>query len=109
MLTRNEYRIVGALFSTWMRGHISGKIAVGYIPREVRWKVERQGDIETWSLKKQSASHGSGFMTLGMGFKVWAGLRLNVAYNHFFGDDPYADLGFYRDRDEVNFVVRYQY
>jgi hypothetical protein len=109
VLARNEYRIVGALFSTWLRGHISGKIAAGYIPREVGWKVEKEGQVETWSLRKRPSSHGSGFMTLGMGFKVWAGLRVNVAYNHFFGDEAYSDLGFYRDRDEVNFVVRYQY
>ena len=32
-----------------------------------------------------------------------------LAVNQFFGDNPYKGIGLFRDRDEVNLQVRYQF
>jgi hypothetical protein len=109
VLGRHQYRLVGVLFTNFLKGAISPRLAVGWIPKELRWDIEKQGEIEYWNLVEQSASHGSGFVSASVGFKVWNGLRATLAYNHFFGDEPYDGLGFYRDRDEFNVTVRYQF
>ena len=35
--------------------------------------------------------------------------RLRFQITDFFGKDPYKSLGFFRDRDEINLLVRYQF
>ncbi len=108
VVQKHQFRIVGALFTSFLKGTINPKIAVAYIPRSVRLAYVNDGGWG-FQLKKTSGTYGSGFATFSLGFKVLDDLRATVAYNHFFGDEPYEGLGFYRDRNEVNFSVKYQF
>ena len=107
--SRHQYKFIGALFTTFLKGTITPKITAGYIPKTTRWLVERKGEIEKWSLARQSMNNGSGFATFSLSFKLMNSIRATVAYNRFFGNQAYDGLGFYRDRDEVNFTVKYQF
>jgi hypothetical protein len=107
--SRHQFKFIGALFTSFLKGTITPKITAGFIPKTTHWSVKRTGEIEVWNLKHQSMSHGSGFATFSLAFKLMDSMRATVAYNRFFGDEPYDGLGFYRDRDEVNLMVKYQF
>ena len=109
VVSQNSYKFIGALFTSFLKGTITPKITAGFIPKTTHWVVQRQGEIEKWSLQHQSMNNGSGFATFSLGFKLMDTMRATVAYNRFFGDQPYDGLGFYRDRDEVNVTVKYQF
>jgi len=109
VVSKHQFQIVGALTSTFFQGIFTPRVAAGFIPKTTTWNVERMGEIEKWTLKRQSSRHGSGFASVALGFRLGDSMRAQVAYHHFFGDDPYDGLGFFRDRDEVNFTFRYQF
>lgn len=52
---------------------------------------------------------GDGFFSAQLRFKVGNHWRLQVAGNWFFGADPYKKVGFFRDRDEINVKIVYQF
>lgn len=109
VVAKHQFRIIGALFTSFLKGTITPKIAAGWIPKTTALKYVEDAGFWNWTLRRQSASHGSGFATFSLGFKVFDSMRLTVAYNMFFGDEPYDGLGFYGDRDEVNVSAKYQF
>jgi hypothetical protein len=44
----------------------------------------------------------SGFISFDVGFRIGPHYRVNVTVSDFFGGNPYRDLGFFRDRDELH-------
>ncbi len=44
----------------------------------------------------------SGFVSLDIGFRIGPHYRVNVTATDFIGKNPYRDLGFFRDRDELH-------
>jgi hypothetical protein len=44
----------------------------------------------------------SGYVSLDVGFRIGPHYRVNVTATDFIGKNPYRDLGFFRDRDELH-------
>jgi hypothetical protein len=44
----------------------------------------------------------SGFISFDVGFRIGPHYRVNVTVTDFLGNNPYRDLGLFRDRDEVH-------
>lgn len=93
VLTRHRYQLVAALSSTFLRGLVTPRIVGAWLPRQDGNRVTR----------------GGGFVSVGAAFAFDDHWRLNVALNEFFGTDPYNGVGLFRDRDEVNVALRYQF
>jgi len=93
LLTRHRYQLVAALSSTFLRGLVTPRIAGAWLPRQ----------------NGNSVTRGSGFVSLSTAFAFDDHWRMNVAVNIFAGADPYQGVGLFRDRDEVNVAVRYQF
>lgn len=51
----------------------------------------------------------SGFISAQLGVRLGDHWRLNLALNDFFGADAYKGVGLFRDRDEVNLKILYQF
>lgn len=94
LMTKHQYKFVAALFTTFMQGLLSPKIAGGWVSQE-----DDDGGVE----------QGGGFLTMSLNSRLGDNWNLGLAVNMFFAEDPYWGLGFYRDRDEVNLRVRYQF
>jgi len=82
---KHTFRVIGALMTSYLHGQLSPKVVGVYIPG--------QGGMVSAQLNSVLGNH-------------W---RLGLAVNQFFGGDPYNGMGLFRDRDEVNATVRYQF
>jgi len=51
----------------------------------------------------------SGFISTSLDVRLGRNWRLRLQINDFFGADPYKGLGLFRDRDEINLLVRAQF
>ncbi len=51
----------------------------------------------------------SGFISASLGVRLGRNWRLRLQVNDIFGADPYKALGLFRDRDEINLLVRAQF
>jgi hypothetical protein len=81
----HSFRLVGALFTSYLHGMLTPRILGAWLPGN------------------------GGFMSLQLDVAIGNHWRILMAVNQFFGDNPYKGLGMFRDRDEVNVRVRYQF
>ena len=51
----------------------------------------------------------SGFVSFKAAFRIFEHWRAELAITDIFGEDPYKALGLFRDRDEINLRIRYQF
>ena len=51
----------------------------------------------------------SGFVSLQLAISPSDNWRINLALTEFWGNKAYHGLGFFRDRDEINLRIRYQF
>ena len=88
----NDYKLqahsftgVFAVATNYMHGLLSPKVTAAYIHPK------------------------SGFIATQLAVRLGRNWRLRLQVTDFFGADPYKAVGFFRDRDEVNLLVRYQF
>lgn len=88
----NDYKVkmhsgsaVFAITTNYLRGAIQPKVVFAYIDPM------------------------SGFISTEVNFALGRHWRFRVQLTDFFGKDPYKAVGFFRDRDEFNLAVRYQF
>lgn len=95
LMRRHHFRLGWNIFTSYMHGLITPRVS-GF------WLFAADG----W---RKNFKNGGGLVSIGVDFAFGRNWRLGVAVNQFFGDDPYYGMGFFRDRDEVNLKVRYQF
>ncbi len=82
---RHSFTVVGAIFTNYLHGLLSPRIVGAWLP------------------------DNGGFLSAQMGVTLGDHWRFRVAWNGFFGDNPYKGVGLFRDRDEVNVTLKYQF
>lgn len=96
--------LVFAAFTTYWHGMFTPGVTAVYVPRYAE-VIEDSGDI----FDSEAFEKGSGFISVSGKFSFGNHWRPEIGYNSIFGDDPYYDLGFFRDRDEAYAKIRYQF
>lgn len=81
----HSFRLVGAVFTSYLNGMLTPRIIGAWLPKN------------------------GGFLSVQMDVALGNHWRILAAVNQFFGDNPYKGIGLFRDRDEVNVRVRYQF
>jgi hypothetical protein len=88
------FRLVGSMFTSYLHGMLTPRILGAFVfARDNAGETINQG----------------GFLSVQLGMTFGNNWRLNLALNEFFGPDGYDGIGLFRDRDEVNLSVRYQF
>lgn len=95
LMRRHHFRVGWSLFTSYLHGMITPRVSGAWLFAADAWR--------------RNFKNGGGFLSVGVDFAFGRHWRLGLAVNQFFGDDPYYGMGFFRDRDEVNFRVRYQF
>jgi len=86
----HDMRIVFVMFTSYMNGFIAPRlIAVYSLP-------DSKGDM-------------GGLWTVDVAFRLGDYWRLKFDVTDFFGSDAYKGIGYFRDRDEVNASLTYQF
>ncbi len=96
--------LVFAAFTTYWHGLFTPGVTAVYVPRYAE-VIEDSGDV----FDSEAFEKGSGFVSASFKFAPGNHWRLETGYNYLFGDDPYNDIGLFRDRDEVYGKIRYQF
>ncbi len=96
--------LVFVVFTTYFHGSFMPMFISAYLP-----KYENEVSDAGVLFDKKTFDRGSGFMSGILRFSLGDHWRLETGYNYIHGDDPYNDLGLYRDRDEVYSKVKYQF
>ncbi|MCB9488360.1 MAG: hypothetical protein H6684_06485 [Deltaproteobacteria bacterium] len=96
--------LVWAMFTSYFHGAFTPGVTAIYKPRHVLM-IEDASDVFDW----EAFEEGSGFVATSFKFAFGNHWRPEVGFNYIFGQDPYYDLGLYRDRDEVYAKVKYQF
>lgn len=81
----HSFTIIGAIFTNYLHGMLSPRI-IG------AWLVDN-----------------GGFLSTQLGLTLGDHWRFRLALNMFFGANPYKGIGLFRDRDEVNLTIKYQF
>ena len=81
----NDMRIIGAVATTYFNGFFSPKVIGAFIVPD------------------------SAFISADFAFRFGDVWRMNVTVTDFFGADPYANVGLFRDRDEINLALTAQF
>lgn len=84
-LEQHTFTIVGLVSTNYLNGLIAPTLLAAYLPPD------------------------EGFFSGSVKFTLGNHWRLQLALNMFWGGDPYNGVGFFRDRDEVNIKVMYQF
>lgn len=95
LMRRHHFRLGGSLFTSYLNGTITPRVSGAWVFAADGWR--------------KNFKDGGGFLSVGVDLAFGRHWRLGLAVNQFFGDDPYYGVGFFRDRDEVNLRVRYQF
>lgn len=95
LMRRHHFRLGGSLFTSYWHGMITPRISGVWVFAADGWR--------------RNVKDGGGLLSVGVDLAFGRHWRLSLAVNQFFGDDPYYGMGFFRDRDEVNVKVRYQF
>ncbi len=82
---RHSFTVVGAIFTNYLHGLLSPRIVGAWLPDQ------------------------GGFLSAQLGVTLGDHWRFRIAWNGFFGDNPYKGIGLFRDRDEVNVTLKYQF
>ncbi len=83
--SRHSFTVVGAIFTNYLHGLLSPRIVGAWLPGN------------------------GGFLSAQLGVTLGDHWRFRVAWDGFFGDNPYKGVGLFRDRDEVNVTLKYQF
>ncbi|MBZ0272346.1 hypothetical protein K8I61_09935 [bacterium] len=118
--------LVFAAFTTYFHGLLTPGVVAVFLPRynpptdsdsitqptktgvvinDPGTEIEGTGDLFDW----EAFEKGSGFISTYTKWAIGDYWRVEVGYNYIFGADPYYDLGFFRDRDEVYGKVQLQF
>ena len=81
----HSWKAIGAMATSYYHGLLAPKLIGAYV------------------------SPQSGFLSLGLGVRLYDTWRLNLTATDFFGADPYQGVGLFRDRDEVNLTAQCQF
>jgi len=84
-VAKNSYTLVFVASTNYEHGAIAPRVTAAYIHPE------------------------SGFISTQVDFRLGPTWRLRLQLTDFFGKDPYKALGFFRDRDELNVMLRAQF
>ncbi len=95
LMRRHHFRLGGSLFTSYLHGMVTPRVSWAWLFAADGWR--------------ENFKDGGGFLSVGVDLAFGRHWRLGVAVNQFFGKDPYYGMGFFRDRDEVNVKVRYQF
>ena len=90
--SRQNFTLVGVITTNYLNGLIQPVLIGAYLP---------PSDL--------SNPRHNGFFSGQLRFIFGNHWRMQLAVNLFWGDDPYRSVGFFRDRDEVNLKVVYQF
>jgi len=90
----HSFKLIATAFTSYLHGMLTPRIIGVYaFARDHSGETIGQG----------------GLLSVQLGMAFGNNWRLNLALNEFFGPDGYDGLGLFRDRDEVNLSVRYQF
>lgn len=81
----HSWKVIAVAATSYMHGLLSPKVIFAYVHPH------------------------SGFITASLGIRVYDNWRIQFTATDFFGEDPYKAVGLFRDRDEVNLRVRFQF
>lgn len=84
-LKQHNHTIVGVITTNYLNGMIKPVLVGAYLPP------------------------GDGFLSAQCHFVFGNHWRIKLAGNFFWGADPYNKVGFFRDRDEINLKIAYQF
>ncbi|NOZ02034.1 MAG: hypothetical protein GXP54_09125 [Deltaproteobacteria bacterium] len=90
----HSFKLIGAIFTNYVHGLISPRI------------------IGAWLFTQspgQGFGNSGGFVSGQVLFRLGTDWRIKLAVSGFFGSNPYSGVGLFRDRDEVNLSVKYQF
>ncbi len=104
LLLKHQFQLGGALFTSYLHGMITPKISGAWLFGQQGYKNNGDGTFSDVGFR-----NGGGLLSVSCAFAFGTHWRVNVALNELFGDDPYYGVGMFRDRDEVNVAVRYQF
>ena len=90
----DSFKLIGAVFTSYLHGVLTPKVLAVF----ALGKMPGRDDV-----------YQGGFVSASLGLTLGNHWRAQVALNEFFGPDAYDGLGLFRDRDEVNLLVRYQF
>lgn len=88
----HTYTLVGVVTTTYLNGLIRPMLIGAYLPPR---------DLDN--------PRHNGFLSAQVRLTLGNHWRIQAALNMFWGDDPYSSVGFFRDRDEVNLKITYQF
>jgi len=91
---QHSFKLIGAVFTNYLHGLLSPRIVGAWLFSE---------DPEA------GFGSGGGFVSAQVLFRFGNHWRVRLAVSGFFGNDPYSSVGLFRDRDEVNLAVKYQF
>jgi len=94
LMRKHHFRLGGSLQTSYLRGMITPKFSFAWVFAENGFK--------------EDFKDGGALISVGLDFAL-KNFKVGVALNEFLGKDPYYGMGFFRDRDEVNIKVRYQF
>jgi len=83
----HQVTLVASMFTYYLHGLLMPRLTGVYIPGEVQ----------------------GGFITGSLGFTLGTSWRAALGATFFFGEDPYKNVGLFRDRDEVFGRLTYQF
>ncbi len=81
----HSWKIIAALRTSYFHGFLAPKVVMAYVHPE------------------------SGFVTGSINLRIFSHWRVQLAVTDFFGSDPYKGVGLFRDKDEINLRIRYQF
>lgn len=100
---KHKYRLSASIFTSYLHGLLTPRIVVTWLPSD-DWEWRNWRGNNTWL-----PVSNSGFVSLQLGIAPDDHWRINLALTEFWGNQPYHGLGFFRDRDEINLRIRYQF
>lgn len=94
LMRKHHFRLGGSLQTSYLRGIITPRFRFA-------WVFAANGFMEDFK-------DGGALLSIGVDFAL-KNFKVGVELNEFLGKDPYFGMGFFRDRDEVNLKLRYQF
>lgn len=91
---QHSFKLIGAIFTNYLHGLLSPRI-VG------AWLFSHSPEV--------GFGNSGGFVSAQVLFRFGSNWRMKLAVSGFFGSNPYSSLGLFRDRDEVNLSLKYQF